>query len=466
MSREKDLIKNTVVLGAGRFIPTLMTFVTLPILSEQLTKAEYGTYDLITTLIMLVIPIATLQIQSAAFRFLIENRGDREGSSGVISNIFIVTVPVSVLAAVIVQFFFPSFSPAVRLSVTVYFILDTIYLTLGQTARGLGNNKDYAIGAIMLSVINMLGVAGLVKAAHLGLEGVYLALIAANLTAALFVAWKTKILSYISLSRVSGKKIRELLNYSWPMVPNNLSTWVLKLSDRLVITAFLGVEANAVYAIANKVPNVLSLAQSIMVMAWQENASIAVGDADAEAYYSRMFDFCFNFMAGATAVLIAATPILFRLLIRGDYADAYFQMPVLILAMFFFVMSSYFGGIYIAYKKTTSVGITTMVAAVINLTIDLCFVRAIGITAGSVSTLAAYLVLYIYRMLDVQKFQKVALFPLQQVGKTLIITGMLVLCFLQRTILNALNIFLGLFFFVLFNRKLLANVISAIRKKI
>ena len=89
MSREKDLVKNTVVLSVGKFLPKLCSFITLPVLTACLTKAEYGTYDLIATLIMLIIPIATLQIQSAAFRFLIDCRGDHDASSGIISNILL-----------------------------------------------------------------------------------------------------------------------------------------------------------------------------------------------------------------------------------------------------------------------------------------------------------------------------------------------------------------------------------------
>ena len=110
MSREKNLAKNTGVLAVGKLLPQLTAFVTLPILTQNLTKAEYGTYDLIATLIMLIIPIATLQIQSAAFRFLIDCRDDAAQCTSIITNIFIVTIPVSLLAAVIVQFFFMELS--------------------------------------------------------------------------------------------------------------------------------------------------------------------------------------------------------------------------------------------------------------------------------------------------------------------------------------------------------------------
>lgn len=79
MSREKSLIKNTIVLSIGTVIPKFASFIVLPILTGYLTKTEYGTYDLITVLCSLFLPAVTLQIQTAAFRFLIEKKDDEDG---------------------------------------------------------------------------------------------------------------------------------------------------------------------------------------------------------------------------------------------------------------------------------------------------------------------------------------------------------------------------------------------------
>lgn len=74
MEREKALAKNTIIIGFGTFLPKVASIITLPIVTGSLTKAEYGTYDLLLTLISLVLPLATLQIQTAAFRFLVQIR--------------------------------------------------------------------------------------------------------------------------------------------------------------------------------------------------------------------------------------------------------------------------------------------------------------------------------------------------------------------------------------------------------
>ncbi len=465
MSREKDLVKNTFILSVGRFLPKLVSFVTLPILTGRLTKSEMGNYDLITTLIMLVLPIATLQIQSAAFRFLIDTRKDKKKSTEIVTSIFGVTIPISLIVSFIMPFFFASLSISIRILIGIYFFIDTIHLTVGQAVRGLGHNKDYSISSCFSAIVNMIGIFICVQVSDLGILGVMISLVAANLLSTLFLCVRVKLIDYIKWSAFSKETIKELIAFSWPMVPNNLSNWALKLSDRLVITAFLGVEANAVYAVANKVPNILNIAQSIMVMAWQENASIAVKDKDAEGYYTRMLDVCYSFMFGFTALLIAGTPLIFRLLIRGDYNDAYYQIPVLILGSFFYVMSSYVGGIFIAHKKTVNVGVSTMFAAVINLAIDFMLVNVIGITAGSISTLTAYVVLYYYRLIKVQSFQKVRCNMKKQLLQVIIIVAMLIICFIRTPILNIINFIIAFIVFVIFNKEIVKIIIKRVKNK-
>ena len=465
MNREKELIKNTAILGMGKFLPKFVAIITLPIITAQLTKTEYGTYDLISTMVMLILPIATLQIQSAAFRFLIDCRGNKEKSAQIISNIFVVTVPISVIVSCITAFLWKDISLLNKILFGMYLVGDILYITVSQITRGLSYNKLYSISSVIVSVVNGISVVFVLQVKNTGLSGAIFSLALADFVATAYLTVKIKLFEYLERKAISLSKIKELISYSWPMIPNNLSNWVLKLSDRLIITAVLGVEANAVYAVANKIPNLLSIAQSIFVMAWQENASIAVGDKDAGAYYSKMFNRVLTMMFGFTAILIGFTPVIFILLIRGDYFDAYVQIPILILGMFFYCMSAFQGGIYVAHKRTKSVGITTVAAAVVNLAIDVAFINVLGITAGSVSTLVAYFGLYIYRLIDIKKFQPMEYYVKKQIVYILVLIVMLYICFIKNFYLNIVNGFIGVIFFLIANADLIQKLIRQFVKR-
>ena len=462
MNREKELLKNTIILMIGRYLPKFFTLITLPIITGALTKTEYGTYDLITTLVSLCLPVVTLQIQSAAFRFLIDYRKDRENASRIISNIFLFTVVMSILAIIVIFTFYNGINLETKTLVCIYFFVDIIYLTMGQIARGLSYNHYYAMNAVIYSALNMILIVLTVYAGEMSLDGVLVSFIGANVIATLYLMVKIKYFSYINFRYFSIRTILELLGYSWPMVPNNLSQWVLKISDRLVITAVLGVEANAVYAVANKIPNLLTDAQGVFSMAWQENASIASKDEDSGKYFSHVFKTFFNLVIGFTYILVAATPILFALLIRGDYAEAYYQMPLLIIGTLFGCLSSFQGGVYVAFKKTKSVGVTTMAAAACNFLIDILLVNQIGITAGSVSTLVSYLLLFLFRMFDVQKFQKIS-YDYKKIGIGLaLLVVMCIFTFQKSIICNVINMVLAVAGAFIYNKSLVKALMNKV----
>lgn len=465
MNREKNFLKNILILGIGNLFPKLATFFTLPILTANLSKLEYGTYDLVTSIVMLMLPIATLQIQSAAFRFLIDDRNDLSKSMDIVTNALFITFPISAIGSFFVQFFFFNYSMIIRIFISLYMFADIMYLTFGQIARGLGKNKDYSIASTILAVIDLVCVIGFVKINNVGLLGVLLSLTMANAIAFIYMAIKIKVNLLFSIRKINIKVIRGMIAYSWPMIPNNLSNWILKLSDRLVITAVLGIEANAIYAVANKLPNILTIAQTIMTMAWQENAAISAADSDSGEYYSKMLDRSFCVLFGFTALLIAGVPFIFHQLIKGEYNEAYYQIPILILAVFFSVMASFLGGIYIALKRTANVAISTMFAGIINLGVDLIFVKRIGIYAGSISTLLAYFALYIYRIWNIQKFKKIKVNILKHVMQLFLLIVMLFLCFFRQLWMDCMNVFIGITVFLIFNKDLISNLHNKIEEK-
>lgn len=466
MNREEKLAKNTLILAIGTFLPKLASFVTLPILTGYLTKAEYGTYDLIMVLVSLLLPTATLQIQAAAFRFLIDSRDNEAEVRTIVTNIIAFIIPTSLISLIILFLALGSQDVAVRVFICLYFFADIFVNAARQVARGLDRNFAYSISAILSALGKMVFAVICVYWLRAGLLGTVISLFMASLFSLIYLVCKEKLFKYVDFKYFSKDKLKEMLTYSWPMVPNSMSAWVMRVSDRIVVTAAMGVSANAIYAVANKLPSLLNIAQNTFTMAWQESATMVSKDRDASEYYSSMFRVMFDLMAGFFGVLIAATPVLFRLLVRGDYSEAYYQMPILFLAMFFFSMSTFLGGIYVAYMKSKSVGITTTIAAAVNLITDIATIKRIGLYAASGSTLVAYVFLFIYRIIDVQKIIKVKVNWMRSgVVMTLMIAES-VFCFMQKPYLNVINLGSGIIIFFVINRSFVKAVVTKTKKLI
>jgi len=462
MSREKVLAKNTAILAIGTFLPKAAAYFTLPILTGILTKDEYGTYDLVTVLVSLILPAATLQIQTALFRFLIEIREDQDEVKKVVSTGASFIVSISILALIILNIVMNRIPLFTRLLISGYFFADILVNGLRQVARGLTRNLDYSLSAVISAICKILFIFIFVGVMKKGINGAVCALMFSSLASFTFLFFRIKAYKLISIGSTSRDKLRELLAYSWPMVPNNMSMWAMRLSNRLIITFFLGTAQNAVYAVATKFPNLLTMAQSTFSMAWQENASIYSKDEDIEEYYSKMYRTMFDLMAGFLALLICITPILFSLLIKGDYNDAYNQVPILFFSMFFFVLSTYLGGIYVAYKKTKSVGLTTIFAAVINVGLDIAFIKVIGLYAASLSSLISYILLYVFRAVDIKKLVRLEIDYRHVILILAILFTECLFCFMQNKWLNIVNYLIGLGLFVVLNRDFIMKAFQMI----
>ena len=463
MSREGKLVKNTIILAIGTFFPKLAVFISLPILTAYLTKAEYGTYDLILTLVALVLPAATLQIHSAAFRYLIDVNKDEKAMKIIISNIYGFIIPTSLIALAIMFFALSSQTIVVRLAICAYFFFDIIVNANRQIIRGMGRNTDYAVSAFISSVGQVALIALLVMGFKTGFLGAIIALAAAEIIASVYLFIRGDIYRYISFAEIKKEELKELLGYSWPMVPNSLSQWVMHASDRLIITAVMGPVSNAIFSVAYKIPSILSFAQTTFNMAWQENASIASKDEDAPRYYSTMFSWLFDIVSGGMAILIGFTPVLFALLINGDYSAAYNHIPVLFVGMLFFCLSTFWGGIFVGYKKTKSVGLTTVISALVHLVIVFAGIYWLGLYAASIATLVSYLLLCILRMRGVEKLIHID-YNWKHIG---VVCGALALqcvaCFMQNTALDIVNFAFGFAMGIYLNRKLLGGVLKKVK---
>lgn len=466
MSREKSLAKNTTILAIGTVLPKIAHLITLPIVTDELTKAEYGTYDLIATLVSLFLPIATLQVQTAAFRFLIDCKEDETGKKRVITNVVIFVILSSLLSLTLLFFALYKLDLIVRVLICVYFFTDILLLTFVQVVRGLSNPKLYSLCMSVQPIVNMLLVVVLVYFVDGGLIGALIAMAASTTAALILVLARGKILCNIDCRLLSKSMLKELIDYSWPMIPNSLSLWMLHFSDRLVLLQFVGIEANAIYGAANKIPSMYTLANSAFTLAWQENASVNLKDEDSAAYYGNMFDNILRILAGILAMLIAMTPILFLVLIKGDYDAAYGQMAFLLMAMFFSSISSFLGGIYVAHKRTKNVGGTTIIAAVINLVIDLILVHSLEIYAASISTLVAYMFLALYRMKNIQSFQKIKFNYGSMIRYIAVLVVMSILLWLDIWYLDVVNVILGTVFAVVLNRAMIKNIWTMVQKKL
>lgn len=404
MSKKKDLAKNTIVLTVGKICTQFINFFLLPLYTSALTTEEYGTVDLLTTYVSLLLPIVLLQMDQAFFRFLLDVKNDEEGKSKIISTTIIFSLFQIIFFSIIysvIQIWITNEYKFFIWSNLIASILSSLSL---QAARGFSKNTTYAIGSFISAFTQILFNIVFILGFHLGAKGMLLATCLGQLCCTIYIVYKEKVLSFFRFSNFKNDSLKEMLCYSVPLVPNALSWWAVSASDRLIVSFFLGAGANGILSISHKFSTIYITFYNIFNLSWTESASLHMNDEDRDEFFSSVINSMSCLFLSLGLCLIAIMPFLFPIMINSKFNDAYNQIPIYIIATMFNVVVGLLSVVYVALKKTKEIAKTSIFAGIINIIFNLSTIHFIGLYAASISSVVAYAAMTIYRYFDLKKY--------------------------------------------------------------
>lgn len=464
-NRNRELIKNTIILMIGQFVPKIMAIIVLPILTGSLSKEDYGLYDLSLTVASFCIPLISIQIQQAVFRYLIEQESNKYYI--ITSSLFFMLLMfmLSSIVVIYIWYFYISNIMLAILFVVSYFV-EAILSWCGQVTRGLGNNLSYSLSYAIYSIIFVILLCiKLVLTEELSLEYIVIAMIVSYTAGILFLLKKSNICKYIHVFNINLHILKKLLLFSGPMVISSISLWIVNLSDRFCISLFLGLEANAIYAVSNKIPNLINSFFGVFNLAWTENTSKLTDKEKKGGYYSNFFDNFYVLLVGIMLCLITLSPLLFKILINNKYSHAYALMSWLYIGVFFSILVSYFGSIYVGEKKTREVGISSIIGAFLNVTINIFFMKRFGVMVAALSTIISYLIILLYRVFDIKNFVNIK-YNIKKVVVGLLLIIILVIINNEFSWMSSLfSVLITVAYNLIYNRYILFNLINRILNK-
>ena len=406
MSKGKDLAKNTAIVSIGKICTQLITFLLLPVYTAVLSNEEYGVVDLLNTLTSLLLPIVTLQIEQGIFRYLIDCRENNEKQIKLITTIIRFMIIQSIACIVIFLCVSPFIHNEYKYFLMANLLMGIFSSLLLQICRGLGDNATYAIGSFITGAFTVVLNVIFIVAFRWGAYGMLGATAISNFICAVYIFLKRKIYKYIKPKQFDKKILKEIIKYSVPLIPNMISWWIVSASDRTIISAVIGIAQNGIYSAANKFSGVFTTLYSVFNLTWTESASININSEDRDEFFSKILDFVIRFFGCLCLGTIAVMPFVFNILINEKFAEAYYQIPILILGSVFNILVSFVGSIYVAKKLTKEIAKTSIIAAVINIFVNIVLIKSIGLYAASISTVIAYALMFIYRWIDVKKYVK------------------------------------------------------------
>jgi O-antigen/teichoic acid export membrane protein len=269
----RNFAKPFIIYGIGTALVRFTSLLLVPIYTRVFSPAEYGVYDVITSLVALFYLFGMMQLDSGLARFYFEKKNLSDRAS-LISTLFTTVLSFSSLLSTIVVLFSNSIS---------YFLFKTddystslvycaltipvfnIYSYLSVLVRF--EEKPFLfiiISTLQLIIMLSLSIL-LVVVLKIGLVGVFIGIFAGFVVASVIL-----ILHYRKIITLQFNKsiLKELISFSLPQVPATIISWTNNYANRFVIASYLTLSENGLYSAALKLGSVFLLIDTAIRMSW------------------------------------------------------------------------------------------------------------------------------------------------------------------------------------------------------
>lgn len=186
------------------------------------------------------------------------------------------------------------------------------------------------------------------------------------------------------------------ISYSVGLVPAALATFVLDTSDRLIVKADLGTAAVARYAVAYNVASLTMILLYVLNTAWMPRVFALADTKVRTSVLAASRDRLYALLIPVVVGLCAASPIILTIWVPAGYHADRLLLIVAIVAITAFPYAGTMAAIRVLLLSgnTFAVGVSTAVAALGNVGLNVYLVPKLGIAGASLATLFSNGVLF------------------------------------------------------------------------
>jgi len=429
-------------------------FLLIPILSFYFNKSQVGKIDLILVTVTLLIPLISLQLGEATFRFLKQFITSR---SKIISTALIGLALNSLIFVIVSYLVFIWFGFEEIIWFAIIFISSFLVNNLLLVYRGLNNIKSYALLGVLSGSISLILIFSLLRLDTSILEISFFFGIG-HLIAIVVSLFESSVLKNISFLKFNKKLHYSLLLYSLPLIPNAISWWFTDLGNRYVIKFALGEEALGIFAVAARYIVMIAFINNFFLLLWQDDY---LEEKTSEMGLKSNFDQYIKIQLSIIIFVISISYYLIKLGAGEEFIDSYKYVGPIGLSLFFSSLSAYAGVEYLKTKKTKLLFFSTLKGALANTILAIVLVNFIGLYGIVLSSIIGFLFTFYLRLKGSIKLRNL----FDSIKKQLSI-GFLIMLFVYLIQLFGSPLIIILTFIIVFigllnwNKKFILNIIT------
>ena len=429
MNKYRRLLSNTMLFAVSTFSSKVLVFLLMPLYTRVLSTSDFGLVDLIMQAANLLIPMVSLGMMNAVVRFGLDKGYSKQGvfTAGITS----IGIGFLVFAALFPLVGKLPFLQGNLLLLYAYVLCACLRSLFSQFVRAKMYTRLYAVDGVLSTLFTIAFNLLYLLEFKMGVAGYILAIISADLASCLFLFFTAQLYRYFNPAALTGTLFSAMLRYSLPMIPATMFWWVTNVSDRYMVTYMISEAANGLYAVAYKIPTIVTLFSTIFTEAWQLSAMEEQKGRGRNRFFTKIFLSLQGvvFITGAGLILCAKLAI--RILASPDFYGAWQYIPILILATVFSCFASFMSSVYMVEKKSTLSLTTTLVGALLNVALNLLLIPKIGVNGAALATFISYFTVFVIRALNTRRYIKIDVAPLKMALNTALLIAEAALMLLE-----------------------------------
>ena len=411
MGAFERLGKNTALIMVGNVSSKILTLLMLPLYTFWLSAEDFGTTDIITVYTTLLMGVVSCCITDAIF-VIPKGQDNTQIKKYFTSGLYFLFVSSIIIGFIswfthllFLKYDIQNSFSANLLYIYCILITGTISSYLQQFSRAIDKIAIYSI----VGIINSTSIA-LFSVLLIPIYGVYgfvCATIFSNIVNIIYITVAAKTYRYVNFKMYDWTKLKELLAYSIPLIPNSLMWWFANAANKPILEHYCGLASVGLLAVASKFPGFLN----ILLTAFNSSWIISVIEEYPKKTFEEFFNkgiqfFMFILTVCASLICIFSDVITWVFTSSADYYESWVYMAMLALSTILSCISGLVGAIFSAVKKSKYYFYSSIWGAGTSIILNLLLIKYFNIWGAVVATTLSMAVMMISRIVYSQQYVK------------------------------------------------------------
>jgi O-antigen/teichoic acid export membrane protein len=367
-----------------------------PVTTRLLAPSHFGLVAASVAVMQVLVAVASMSLQTAVQRRYAAPGGDQDAR-----RLLTLAVAVSALVFVVANLTGPIWSEALGLGsypLAVRYAVAWAGLTaISNAALGLLRSRDqlipFAVVSLLQSVVaeglSLLLIVAVARSAAVWILGELLAQAAAVIVAMacarpLLLRWRDRRIATAALA------------FSIPLVPAALAVFVIETSDRLVLQHELGSEAVARYAVAYNIGSIPMVLLGALNTVWMPRVFGLADPRVRDSVLTQSRDALYALLTPVLAGLGIGAPVLLHIWAPVSYRPNDLLVVVALVGSSSVPLAGAMAHtrVLLAEGRALPVAWATLLAAAVNLALNIVLVPVLGLEGSALATLLSYVALH------------------------------------------------------------------------